>query len=86
MFWVTQAGCAKAIELVIEIKETREISVPARTDNELVISTPGTDESCWLVLMRSMPGHPCAVKHSHAALQQWPPCSNRTGTVIPLMA
>ena len=21
MFWVTQAGCAKAIELVIEIKE-----------------------------------------------------------------
>ena len=36
MFWVTQAGCEKAVE----VKETIEISVPARTENELVISAP----------------------------------------------
>ncbi|BAL08740.1 hypothetical protein ACQ5SK_04585 [Bradyrhizobium japonicum] len=41
MFWVTQAGCDSAIE----VKETREISVPARTANELVISAPGADKS-----------------------------------------
>ena len=48
MFWVTQAGWEKAIE----VKETREISVPAKTDNELVISAPGADESFWLALRK----------------------------------
>jgi hypothetical protein len=48
MFWVTQTGWEKAIE----VKETREISVPAKTDNELVISAPGADESFWLALRK----------------------------------
>src|SRR5437899_285016 len=82
MFWVTQAGCANAPE----VKETTEISVPARTDNELIISAPGADESCWLALKRSMAGGPHAVKLPSTALQQWLSCSNRTGTVIPRMA
>jgi hypothetical protein len=41
MFWVTQAGCATANDET----ETRDISVPTRTDNGLVISAPGTDKS-----------------------------------------
>jgi hypothetical protein len=48
MFWVTQAGWEKAIE----VTETRDISVPAKTDNELVISAPGADESFWLALRK----------------------------------
>jgi hypothetical protein len=70
MFWVTQAGC----EIAIEVKETREISVPARTENELVISAPGADESFWLALPQSMASRLRAVKRHLAALQQWPPC------------
>ena len=34
--WATQAGCASAIELS-DVKERTETSVPARTDNGLVI-------------------------------------------------
>ncbi|WP_280708585.1 hypothetical protein [Bradyrhizobium sp. BR13661] len=58
MFWVTQAGCAKAIEA----KETTEISVPPRTDNEWVISAPDSDETCSLVLKQSMATSSRAVK------------------------
>ena len=82
MFWVTQAGCDSAIE----VKETREISVPARTDNELVISAPDADESFWLALAQSMASRLRTVKLQPAALQLWPPCSNRTGTAIPRTA
>jgi hypothetical protein len=79
MFWVTQAGCEKAIE----VKETTEISVPARTENDLVISAPDTDESFWLALAQSMTSRLCAVKPQPAALRLWPPCSKRAGTVTP---
>jgi hypothetical protein len=58
MFWVTQAGCAKAIEA----KETTEISVPPRTDNEWVISAPDLDGSFWPVLTQSMAASSHAVK------------------------
>jgi hypothetical protein len=58
MFWVTQAGCDRAIEA----KETTEISVPPRTDNEWVISAPDVDGSSWLVLAQSMAADPHAVK------------------------
>jgi hypothetical protein len=81
MFWVTQAGCDKAID----VKETREIRVPARTDNELVISAPDADESFWLALAQSMTSRLRAVKSRPAALPQWPPCSKRTDTAIPRM-
>src|SRR3954466_14368318 len=60
MFWVTQAGCAKAIE----VKEAREISVPARTDNNLVISAPDADE---------LSGSPCAKYDEPPARGQTPP-------------
>lgn len=66
MFWVTQAGCDSAIE----VKETREISVPARTENELVISAPGADKSFWLALTQSMAGRLRAVKQQAAAFRR----------------
>ncbi|UGX96250.1 hypothetical protein G6321_00014360 [Bradyrhizobium barranii subsp. barranii] len=66
MFWVTQAGCDNAIE----VKETREINVPARTDKELVISAPGADKSFWLALTQSMAGRLRAVKQQAAAFQR----------------
>jgi hypothetical protein len=66
MFWVTQAGCDSATE----VKETTEISVPARTDNELVISAPGAGESFRPALTQSMAGRLRAVKRPPAALLQ----------------
>src|SRR6476659_4283583 len=50
MFWVTQAGCAMAMEPAIEARETNEISVPAWTENEFVISAPAAGAPCRLVL------------------------------------
>ncbi|MDH2398626.1 hypothetical protein QCM77_01280 [Bradyrhizobium sp. SSUT18] len=51
----------------------------------MAILTPGADESFWLVLRQSMASRLRAVKRQPAALQQWPPCSNRAGLVIPRM-
>jgi hypothetical protein len=52
MFWVTQAGC----DMATDVKEAAEISVTARTGKILIISAPGADESCWLVLRAKYAG------------------------------